>query len=104
MGYFIVFWKQKRQKTKTAALRGQIVNSVHCKWIPQQAKLRFVAEFASLLLFFDLHCCFGFQKQKLRKINLLKIDPKLGAIAESATVFAESRIVCGIHNQAQRHM
>ena len=37
--------------------------SLHCMRNPQQAKIRFVAESATLLLFFDLLCCFGFHKQ-----------------------------------------
>ena len=49
------------------SLRGQTVHSVHCipscKRIPQQAQIRFVAESAKLLLFFDLLCCFGFHKK-----------------------------------------
>ena len=47
----------------TKSLRGQTVHSVHCKRIPQQAQLRFVAESATVLHFFDLFCCFGFHKQ-----------------------------------------
>ena len=39
------------------------MHSLHCKRNPQQAKNRFVAESATLLLFFDLLCCFGFHKQ-----------------------------------------
>ena len=52
----------------TILLRGQTVHSVPCKWIPQQAKIRFVAKSATLLLFFDLLCCFGFQKQILKTL------------------------------------
>ena len=36
---------------------------VNCERIPQQAKIRFVAESATLLFFFDLFCCFGFHGQ-----------------------------------------
>ena len=39
------------------ALRGQTVHSLHCERNKQQAKIRFVAESATLLLFFDLLCC-----------------------------------------------
>ena len=39
------------------------LNSLLCKRTPQQAKIRFFGEFATLLLFFDLLCCFGFHKQ-----------------------------------------
>ena len=49
------------------ALRGQTVHSVPCKRIPQQVKIKFVAESATLLLFFDLLCCFGFHKQIHKK-------------------------------------
>ena len=33
------------------SLRGQTVHSLECKWIPQQAKIKFVAKSAILLLF-----------------------------------------------------
>ena len=59
------------------------MHSVYCKQNPQQAKIRFVAESATLLLFFDILCCFGLQK--------------VGEFAESTTVFAESRTVCENH-------
>ena len=36
---------------------------VNCRWIPQQAKITFVAESATLLLYFDLVGCFGLHKQ-----------------------------------------
>ena len=36
---------------------------------------------------------------KYLKIVSLKIAGKIGEFAESATVFAESRSICGIHNQ-----
>ena len=49
----------KERKT----LRGQTMHSVHCKRISQLAKIRFVAESATLLLFFDLLRCFGFLRQ-----------------------------------------
>ena len=34
----------------------------------------------------------------------LKIIAKIGKIAEAATVFAESRTVCGIHKQILKHV
>ena len=49
--------------TRFTSLRGQTVHSQHCKRNPQQANIRFVAESATLLLFFDLLCCFEFHKQ-----------------------------------------
>ena len=84
-------------------LWGQTVYFVHCKRIPQQAKVRFVAESATLLVFFDLLRCFGFDKQ-IPKTLPLKIAPKIGDFAESATVFAESRSICRIHKQTIRHL
>ena len=39
------------------------VRFVHCKRIREQASIRFVAESITLLLFFDLLCCFGTHKQ-----------------------------------------
>ena len=44
------------------SLQGQTVHSVHCKRVPQQAKIRFVAESAALQLFFNLLGCFGFHR------------------------------------------
>ena len=44
-------------RKESKILRGQSVHSVHCKRISQQAQTRFVAEAATLLLFFDLLCC-----------------------------------------------
>ena len=52
--------------------RGQTVYSVHCKRITQQAKIKFVAEFAILRLFFDLLCCFGFHKQMPKTLSRSK--------------------------------
>ena len=59
-------------------LLGQNVYSLHCKRNPQQAKFRYVAESANLLLFFDLLCCFGFCKQipkSLYRSKLLEKKP-----------------------------
>ena len=55
------------------------MHSVHCMRIPniRQAKIRFVTESATLLHFFDLHCCLIFVQNRSKK----------GKIAESATVF-----------------
>ena len=50
------------------SLRGQTVHFVHFMRITQQAKIRFVAESTSLLLFFDLLCCYGFHKQILKTL------------------------------------
>ena len=44
-------------KVGQRTLRGQTKQFVNCKSIPQQAKIRFVAEPATLLVFFDLLCC-----------------------------------------------
>ena len=38
------------------------------KRIPQRYKIRFVAESATLLFFFDLLCCLGFLKQILKTL------------------------------------
>ena len=40
------------------------MQSMHCKRNPQQGKIRFVAESATLLIFSDLLGCFGFNKKK----------------------------------------
>ena len=34
----------------------------------------------------------------------LKIAPNVGVFAESATVFAEPKTVCGIHKQMLKHL
>ena len=41
------------------------MHHVHCNWIQQQAKIKFVAESAALVQFFDLLCCLGFHKNYL---------------------------------------
>ena len=53
------------------------MHSLHCKRNPQQAKIRFVAKSATLLIFFDLLCCFGFHKQRPKQ------------------TFADSTYICG---------
>ena len=68
------------------------------KRIPQQAKFRFVAEAASLLLFFDFFAVF-FSKNNVP----LKIAPKIGNFTESATIFAETGTVYGIHKQIKTY-
>ena len=74
----------------------------HSKRYPQQVKIKFVAESAKLLLFFDHLCCLiifaGYNNVPL------KMAPQIGKFAESATEFAESRTVCGIHRQIIRQM
>ena len=72
-------------------LRGQTVRFENCKQIiPQQAKVGFVAEFATLLFFFDLLCCFGFHRQIAKTLFLLKIAPKTVNFAEAATKCVET--------------
>ena len=59
---FVMFCKQQffeklspaTKNLSYVSLRGQTVQSVHCMRIPQQAKIRFFAESATLLHFFDL--------------------------------------------------
>ena len=46
---------------------------VNCKQIPHQAKIRFVSESAILLLFFDLLCCFGLNKQLAETLHFSKL-------------------------------
>ena len=101
---FLIFFRKKFEKFETlqrekcyftivSTLRGafcalvQTVHSAHCMWIPQQAKNSFVAESATLLLFFYLLRCFGFHKKipkalyrsKLlqKKANLRNLQPYL---------------------------
>ena len=56
----------KHSKDALQSLRGQTVHSVPCKRILQQDQIRFVAESATLLFFFDLLCCFGFHNKYLK--------------------------------------
>ena len=75
------------------SLRGQTVHFVHCKRIPEHAKIRFNAESTTLLLFFDLLCCFGFHKQIAKTLYCLKSLQKqaiLRNFAEQA-IFRPSR-------------
>ena len=53
------------------------MHSLHCNGNPQQAKIRFVAESATLLLFFDLLCCLGFHKQIPKSLYRSKSLEKL---------------------------
>ena len=69
---------------------------VHCE------RNQIVAESAILLLFFDILCCFGFHNKYFKPCTTQNCS-KIGEFAESATVFAESRTVCGIHKQILRH-
>ena len=61
------------KKSVKTTLRGQTVHSVHGKRIPQQANIRFVAESATLLPFFDLLRCFGFYKQMPKTLYRSKL-------------------------------
>ena len=101
--FCIVIGLKKLRFISVSTLPGQTVHFMHCKRIPQQAKIRSVAESATLLLFFDLLRCFEFNKQIPKTLYRSKSLHKKG-FAESATVFAESRIVCGIHKQIIRHL
>ena len=90
----------------------QTVHLVNCKRIRQQAKIRFVAEpatfqWSSLLrsaTFLRSSLLFWIPQIISETIVLPKILPKLGKIAESATVFAEFRAICEIHKQIIRHV
>ena len=65
---------------------------VHCKRIPEQAKMRFVAESTTLLLFFDLLCSFGFHKQIAKTLYCLQS-------LQNRQFCGICNIICGIHNQ-----
>ena len=66
----------QKKNDETPSLRGQTVHSVHCKRNSQQAKIRFIKESATLLLFFDLRCCFGFHKQISKTLYRSKLLQK----------------------------
>ena len=70
------------------------MHSAHCKRIPQQAKIRFVAESTTVLLFLDLFCCFGFHRQIPKKLYC----SKLLELVEAATVFRNHEIQCNLWN------
>ena len=88
----------------------QTVRSVHCKLNPQQAKIIFVAESATILWFSLLWSAsflwpslmFWIPSAITENSVSLKILPKLGEFAESTTVFAESGPVSEIHKQIIR--
>ena len=71
-------------------LRVQTLNSLHCKRNPQQAKIRLVAESATLLLFFDFLCFFGFHKTIPKSLYCSKSLQKFADLRNPLTV-AESR-------------
>ena len=69
----------------TRTLRGQTVHFVNYKRIPQQTKIRFIVESATLLFFFDLLCCFGFHVQIATTLYCSKL--------------LQNRQLCGIHDK-----
>ena len=73
----IMYAYEKPNFLKVMTLRSQTVHSVHCTRILQQAKIRFVVESATFVLFFDLFCCFGFHKQIIKTYNRSKLLQKL---------------------------
>ena len=81
------------------ALRSQTVHFVNCKRIPQEAKIRFVAESASLLIFFDLLCCFGFHGQKAKTLYCSKSLQKQATLQNLQQNVWNQEPVCGIHEQ-----
>ena len=92
----------KHSKDPWQSLRGQTVHSVPCKRILQQAQIRFVAESATLLFFFDLLCCFWFHKQipktlyRSSSLQNLHLRIPLG-VAESRT----TSYICLLRNPQQ---
>ena len=55
-------------------LRGQNAHFVNNKRIPQHAKIRFTAESATLLLFFDLLKRFKFKNKQVRHFIIKKVS------------------------------
>ena len=84
-------------------LRGQILHSVQCKRIQQQAKIEFVPKYATTLLFWS-SLLFWIPQTNTYNTMALNIAPKIGKFAEAATVFAELGTVCGIHEHITRHV
>ena len=79
-----------------SALRGQTVRFVNYKWILQQAKIRFAAKSATLLIFYL--CSFGFQRQIAETLCCSKSLQNMH-FAKSPSKFVELGTIGGIHKQ-----
>ena len=77
---------------------------VNCKRILREAKIRFVKEAEILFLFFDLVCCFGFQKQLASTLYHSKLLQNWANSWNLVSVFAKFRPVCEIHLQIKKHV
>ena len=72
---------------------------VNCGRIPQQAKIKFVAESATLLFFFDLLCCFGFHGQIAKILHCSKLLQKQAILWNPQQNVGNSKPICGINEQ-----
>ena len=77
---------------------------VNCKRIPQQAKIRFVAESATLIFFFDLLCCFGFHGRIAKTMRCSKSLEKQATLRNTQQNVCNPEPVCGIHEQIIIHV
>ena len=75
------------------------MHSVKCTRIPQQAKIKYVAESGTLLFFFDLLCCFGFQEQIAKTLCCSKSLQKETTLRNLQPNVWNPEPVCGIHEQ-----
>ena len=87
VGIVILLVKNCRwgEREKILSFRGQIV---HFKWVPQEGENRSAVHFATLLVFFDLLCCFGFREQ-FTKNYFAQNCSNAGKFEESATKLAK---------------
>ena len=69
---------------------------LNCKRTPQQAKVRFVAEPATLLFLFELLCCFGFHAQIDKTLYYLKALQKAAKLRNLQPNVWNPELVCGI--------
>ena len=69
------------------------------KRISQQSKIRFVVESSTLLVFFDLLCCFGFQGQIAKKLYCSKLLQKQATLRNAQQNVWIPEPVRGIHEQ-----
>ena len=65
--------RPQKANSQDTAFWGQAMYSLHCKRNLQQENLKFVAESATFLLFFDLLSCFWFHKHVPKSLYRLKL-------------------------------
>ena len=85
-------------------IQGQTVHFVNCKRIPLQAKIRFLADSATLLFFFDFLCCFGFRGRIAKTLYCSKALQKQANLRNSQQNVSNREPVCGVHGRILIYM